>query len=245
MSPSGYWPTSPWPVESGGSHRPTATDLPGPTLGPTDHLVATVRNNSRWNVMMAHRNPGELFLYGTTLPHEPEVACWVERVDAETLEPLAGTGDLPAGGHAWPGGMVAHRNGDLYVTSGAYLHRVTSDCELVGSLPLPIDHAHDGLLILNDGMLVTKDVRLDPNGAASTLTVCDEDLGVVTVVPVPEPSMGRLAAVDDCLYVAGTTRVFRYLWSGTDLTLDERWQPQYRQPDRGCLLYTSPSPRDA
>ena len=233
MSPSGYWPASPWPVECGGNHRPKVTDLPGPALGPTDHLVANTRNNGRWNVMMVHRNPGELFLCGTTLPHESTAACWVERIDAETLESLAHTGDLPAGGHAWPGGMAAHRNGDLYLVSGAYLHRVTPDCSVVASLPLPIDHAHDGLLILDDGMLVTKDVRLDAAGAASTLTVCDENLDVATVVPLPEPSMGRLAAVGGYIYVAGTTRIFRYLWSGADLSLDPGWQPQYRQPELG------------
>ena len=200
-------------------------------MQPTDRMVATTRDTGRWNVSFVHRNPGELYLYGTTLAHEPEVAGWVERVAPQTLEPLASSGDLPAGGHRWPGGIAVHQNGDLYMVSGAYMHRLAPDCSVITALPLPVDHAHDGLLILDDGMIVTKDVRLDDG--PSTLTVCDPDLSVVCTLTLPEASMGRLSAVGDYIYVAGSTKVFRYRWDGGALLPDETWQPQYRDPGRG------------
>lgn len=233
MRHAGYWPGSSWPIECGGNHRPRVTGLPGFNLRPTDHLVTTTRSTGRWNVSFIHRDPGELYLYGTTLATEPTVAGWVERVDPVTMEPLASTGDLPAGGHEWPGGIAAHSNGDLYVISGAYLHRVAADCSVVAALPMPIDHAHNGLLILDDGSIVTKDIRAGDEAVPSTLTVCDEDLGVVWTEPLPEPSLGRMAAVGDYIYVPGSTRVFRYRWTGMDLSLDATWTPQYREPGRG------------
>lgn len=233
MSQSGYWPASPWPVECGGNHRPKVTNLPGFNLSPTDHLVATTRHTGRWNVSFVHRDPGELYLYGTTLPHEPTVAGWVERVDPETLEPLASSGDLPAGGHEWPGGIAVHQNGDLYMVSGAYMHRLAPDCSVVAALPLPIDYAHNGLLILDDGSIITKDIRVGDAAKPSTLTVCDPDLAVLATVEVREPSLGRLAAIDDYIYVPGSTRIFRYRWDGSALLPDEAWQPQYRDAGDG------------
>ncbi|MEM7276362.1 MAG: hypothetical protein AAF547_25030 [Actinomycetota bacterium] len=232
MGSSGYWP-SPWPVECGGNHRQKAVPTLGLGLGPVDRLVATTRHTGRWPVMFIQRSPGELYLQGTTLGHEPRVAGWVERVDPVTLEPLASSGDLPAGAHEWCGSIAAHRNGDLYTVNGSYLHRLTPTCSVVSELPLPVDHAHNGLLVLDDGSIITKDLRI--GDAPSTLTVCDPDLAVLTTVEVPEPSMGRLAAVGDEIYVVGSTRLFRYRWDGAALHRDVTWEPTYRHPDRGGL----------
>lgn len=231
MSQSGYWPASPWPVECGGNHRPKVATTPGMNLQPTDRLVATSRDTGRWNVSFVHRDPGELYLYGTTLAHEAEVAGWVERVDPQSLEPLASSRHLPAGGHRWPGGIAVHQNGDLYMVSGAYMHRLAPDCSVAAALPLPVDHAHDGLLILDDGTIITKDVRLDD--APSTLTVCDPDLAVICTVTMPEPSMGRLSADGDYIYATGSTKVFRYHWDGGALLFDADWVPQYRVAGQG------------
>ncbi|MEM7325131.1 MAG: hypothetical protein AAF531_18725 [Actinomycetota bacterium] len=209
------------------------TSLPGFNLRPTDHLVTTTRNTGRWNVSFVQRDPGELFLYGTTLASDPAVAGWVERVDPVTLEPLASTGDLPAGGHEWPGGVAVHRNGDLYMVSGGYMHRVAPNCEVLAALPMPIDHAHNGLLILDDGSILTKDIRVGEGAEPSTLTVCDPDLAVLATAAVPEPSLGRLAVVGDYIYVPGSTRIFRYRWTGSSLEMDAGWAPQYREADSG------------
>ena len=249
MNRDGYW-RSAWPMECGGNHRPKTVPTPGPSLGLTDHLLATTRHTGRWPVMFVQRDPGELYLYGTTGGAEPNVAGWVERVDPITLEPLATSGDLPAGGHEWCGSVAVHANGDLYVVNGSYVHRLAPDCSVVAELKLPVDHAHNGLLILSDGSIITKDIRLD--ATPSTLTVCNANLDVQASVELPEPSLGRIAAVVDearpdgspgngsavdVIYVPGSTKLFRVTWNGVTLTLDQSWQPTYRKPQAGGMAW--------
>ncbi len=239
MSRAGYWP-SPWPVECGGNHRPKTTTSPGFGLRPTDRLVATTKHTGRWPVMFVQRDPGELFLQGTTVGEEGPVAGWVERVDPVTLETVATSGDLPAGDHEWCGSVAVHANGDLYTVNGSYLHRLAPDCSVVAETALLVDHAHNGLLILSDGAVITKDIRL--GDVASTLTVCDENLQPVASIEVPEPSMGRIAATsdgpgNDVIYVPGSTRVHRYRWDGQSLTHDSTWAPTYRDASAGGLAW--------
>ncbi len=248
MSRSGYWPSA-WPVECGGNHRSKTAPTAGLDLAPTDRLVATTRHTGRWPVMFVQRDPGELYLHGTSGPHDADVAGWVERVDPISLRPLAVSGPLPAGDHEWCGSMAVHRNGDLYVVNGSFLHRLGKDCSVKAEVKLPVDHAHNGLLILDDGTIITKDIRL--GDVPSTLTVLDPELAVVASVELPEASMGRLAAATDgrpdrgpggadahcSLYVPGKTSVFRYRWDGTGLHRDDGWSPSYRQPDGGGLAW--------
>ena len=238
MSRAGYWPCA-WPVECGGNQRPKTVPTPGLDLAPTDRLVATTRHTGRWPVMFVQRDPGELYLHGTSGADDPDVSGWVERVDPITLQPLARSVELPAGDHEWCGSMAVHRNGDLYVVNGSFLHRLGPDCSVKAEVRLPVDHAHNGLLILDDGSIVTKDIRL--GDVPSTLTVLDPELTVIASVELPEASMGRLAATADgsrCeLYVPGTTRVFRYRWDGTGLRCDDGWAPRYRRPDGGGLAW--------
>ncbi len=101
---------------------------------------------------------------------------------------------------------------------------------------LPIDQAHNGLLILDDGSIATKDIRIE--GQPSTLTILDPDLEIIATATVPEPSMGRLAVDGSgAIHLPGTTRIFRYRWDGEALTIDDAWQPTYRTPDRGGLAW--------
>lgn len=237
----GYW-GSDWPVECGGNHRPKTAPGPGLGLRATDRLVATTRRTGRWPVMFVRRDPGELFLAGTSLGDGDAAAGWVERVDPLTLAPVASSGDLPAGDHEWCGSVAVHANGDLYVVNGSYVHRLDPDCRVVAECPLPVDHAHNGLLILGDGSLATKDLRL--GAEPSTLTILDPDLEILATERLPEASMGRLAAVPaadrpatDDLYVPGSTRLFRYRWDGATLAADPDWQPSYRPADRGGLAW--------
>ncbi len=225
MGRIGYWPSA-WPVECGDNHRPKTVAAGGLDLQPTDRLVVTTRQTGRWPVMFVQREPGELFLHGTTSIDDPNPAGWVERVDPVTLQPLTSSGDLPSGGHEWCGSLAVHRNGDLYTVNGSYLHRLDPQCWVVAEAKLPVDHAHNGLLILDDGSIVTKDIRLGQ--IASTLTVCDEDLQVLSSVPLPEASLGRIVAMGEIIYVPGATTVFRYRWDGSDLKRDDNWAPRYR-----------------
>lgn len=243
MTPGGYWPSD-WPMECGGNHRPKTAPGPGLDLAPTDRLVATTRHTGRWPVMFVGRDVGELYLNGTTAGAGSHPVGWVERVDPVTLAPQARSGDLPTGGHEWSGSVAAHANGDLYAVGGSHVHRLDRDCRVVAGRALPVDQPHNGLLILGDGSIATKDLRRD--GRPSTITVLDPDLEVIASAQLPEPSIGRLAVVagtgigpadrrvpDDTIYVPGATRVYRYRWDGTMLIEDPLWRPAYRKPDRG------------
>lgn len=235
MTSAGYWPSS-WPVECGDNHRSKAAAGPGFGLGPTDRLVTTTRHTGRWPVMFVQRDRDELYLVGTSLGAAQDPVGWVERVDPETLAPIERSGDLPAGGHEWCGSISVHRNGDLYAVNGSYLHRLDPDCRVVAERRLPVDQAHNGLQILDDGSIVTKDIRV--SGQPSTLTVLDPDLEILATATVPEPSMGRLAVdATGAIHLPGTTRIFRYRWDGDALAIDDTWQPTYRTPDRGGLAW--------
>ncbi len=230
----GYW-ASVWPVECGGNRRQKAAGGAGLDLKDGERLTATVRQTDRWNVMFVQRDPGELYLQGTTCTLQPEPFGWVERVDPRTLEPLSESGPLPTGGHEWCGAVAVHENGDLYTVNGRYLHRLGPGCEVRVTRRLPTDQAHNGLLILCDGTIATKDLRLSE---PTTLLVLEpERLEVIARADVPEPSMGRIAAdatsEGTWIYVAGREHLFRYRWDSQRLDLDRGWQPRYRSDAEG------------
>jgi hypothetical protein len=59
--------------------------------------------------MVIERDPGEFFLAGTMAAFVgPAPFGWVERIDAESLEPLASSPELPCGDHVWCGAVLAH-----------------------------------------------------------------------------------------------------------------------------------------
>jgi hypothetical protein len=128
----------------------------------------------------------------------------VERVDPSTLEPVARIDELPAGPW-WPGGVLAHANGDLYVTQGRWCHRLSPELEVRARVELPRDRAYNSLLALPDGLLVMKDMSSD-DLAPSQLVVLDaDDLAVVHVHDLDEGSIARISADDDLVAVVGTT----------------------------------------
>ncbi len=236
-SHSGYWP-SPWPVECGGNRR--QKHAAGRLDAATSTAEVTSSSNGRWNVMVVRRDANEWFAAGTMAAFEGDRPFgWVQRIDPNTLEAIADTGPLPCGDHVWCGAVAAHANGSLYNVNGSFLHRVSTDCEVTAERELPVDQAHNGLLVMSDGSIVTKDLRLE-NGGPSTLTRLDpERLELVhDPVQLPEPSMGRIASdvthQGEAIYIPGTTRVFR-LWVEADgLRLDHDWQPVYRtDPSQG------------
>ncbi len=224
-----------WPSECGGPRRQKAPRSPGLNIQPGERLVATPRSTGEWNVMFIQRGPGELFLCGTNMPGSGERRGWVERVDPLTLEPIARSADLPSGGHTWCGAIVAHANGDIYAVNGRYLHRLNSGCEVLAERELPVDGPYNGVLIMPDGNLVTKDLRLAPPN--SRFAVLEPDaLRVVHELELPEPSMGRIAADPGprtAIYTPGAEHVFRLWYENGRLRLDETWRPRYRTPGDG------------
>ncbi len=236
----GYWP-SPWPVECGGNRRQKARAGRLDAASGTAEVTTSV--NGRWNVMVIRRDPGEWFVGGTMASFVGEAPHgWVQRIDPETLDVLADTGPLPCGEHVWCGAVAAHANGSLYNVNGSHLHKISAACEVEVERVLP-DQAHNGLLILSDGSIITKDLRLRGQGP-STLSRFDpetlEDLH--SPVQIPQGSMGRIAADVDAdgvefVYVPGITEMFRLRVEPDGLVLDESWQPTYRGDDSQGLSW--------
>ena len=174
--------------------------------------------------MFVQRAPGELYLHGTTNPGDRKAYGWVERVDPFTLAPLAESGPLRSGSHVWCGGVVAHADGSLYTVNGCFVQRLDADCRILAERRLPVDRAHNGLVILSDGVLATKDLRLQGH-ADSTLTLLEPgSLEILATVVLPEPSMGRIA-VDrrpdgEWIVLPGTDHLFRLRYANGRARLD-------------------------
>ncbi len=183
--------------------------------------------------MFIHRAPGELYLTGT-LPAfaGPAPYGWVQKIDPLNMEVLENSPELACGDHVWCGSIAAHQNGSLYNVNGRYLHSLDSKCQVILEKKLPVDQAHNGLLILADGSIITKDLRLT---TSSTLTRLDPNTLEELHQPLllPEPSMGRIAAQKkdgrECIYVPGNERIYRILIHPESFELDEYWQPTYRE----------------
>jgi hypothetical protein len=151
--------------------------------------------------MAVTRDPGELYLLRHTAG-EGAVA-FVERIDPLTLEEVGRSSDL-AGGPPWPGSLAAHANGSLYVVFGNHAHRLDPDLSVVATASLPRARPYNGFVILPDGLTVVD---------RCTLT---------------EPSVARLSASGDEVFVVGDTSLLRVDFDGRRLVPDHHPPTRYR-----------------
>jgi hypothetical protein len=230
--PAGYWPSR-WPGEDGGPRRwQRPLTGSGPALDPA-HIEVRSREAIA-ATMVVLRDPGEVFLLRHTAG--AEAISWVEQVDPDTLEPRARSVDLP-GGPTWPGGLAAHANGSLHVVFGNHAHRLAPDLSVLASCELPRAVPYNSFVIVPDGHLVTKDFGGvlpggDPDAhnppPAELLVLDPETLAIVARCDGPEPSIARLSADGDTVYVVGTHTLSRAQWDGARLTLDTDFAGRYR-----------------
>jgi hypothetical protein len=233
MTAAGYWPSR-WPGEDGGPcrlQRPLTGD--GPSLE-QEHVDVCSREAIA-ATMVVQREPGQLFLLRHTAG--PDAISWVERVDPVTLETVARSADLP-GGPTWPGGMAAHANGTLHVVFGNHAHCLAPDLTLLASRELPRRLPYNSFVVVPDGHIVTKDfggVLPGHDPAAHTpepaeiLVLDPGSLEIVARCDLPEPSIARLSADGDTVYVVGTTTLWRARWDGARaaLTFDDAFAARY------------------
>lgn len=229
---SALWP-SPWPAEDGGSRRPqiAPTAVTGWGLQPEQGIAVTHRD-APGTTMVVLRDPGEVYV----LRHGfgDGAVAWVEQIDPLTLEVLRQSPELP-GGPMWPGGVAAHAGGSLQVVFGNHAHRLAADLTLLASTELPRRLPYNSFVTLPDGQLVTKDFagrrpgQPDTRAIAAELLVLDPTtLAIVARLDLPEPSIARLSADGDDIYVVGDTSLFRVRWDGAALTLDSGFTAAYR-----------------
>lgn len=222
--------TSHWPAEDGNARRTQASE--GPPLGirPGEGLRVAATRDALATTMVVLGAPGNVYALRHTLGRNPLTdpsTGWVERIDAGTLEPLARSADLPSGPF-WPGGMAVHDNGSLHVVFGNHCSRLCTDLEIEATRELPRNRPYNSFVALGDGTLAMKDFDRDLKQPA-LLTLLDPDTldRRCPDVELPEPSIARLTADGDDLYVVGATTAWRYRWDGERLTLDDSWRFRY------------------
>ena len=221
---------SPWPAEDAGPQRLQAPRT-GPGLGlQTGEALRATTRRTLMSTMTVLGAPGEVYLLThSALRSEiglPTTAC-VEQIDPVTLRPLHRSPRL-RGGPVWPGGMAIHRNGDIYVVYGRYAHRLNRRCVPLASLELPLNQPYNSFVVLDNGLMVTKNLsastpaRLTVIDPASLLPACAD-------TDAPEPSIARLSARGNTVYVVGVRSIFRYHWNDTAraLSLDADWRFDY------------------
>jgi len=236
--PVGYWPSR-WPGEDGGPRREQAPNEPsveqGQGLLPAADGFA-LQATSRLAIastMVVLRDPGEVYLLCHTAGDD--AVSWVEQLHPHTLEVVRRSPDL-AGGPTWPGGMACHANGSIYVVFGRHAHRLSPALDVLATAQLPRRRPYNSFVILPSGHLATKDfgglranqTEPDELGASELLVLEPEGLEVVATCQLPEPSIARLSADGDDIYVVGDTSLQRVRWTGAALVLDLSFRAVYR-----------------
>jgi hypothetical protein len=214
------WP-SPWPAEDGGPRRSQAPrDKSGLAIQPGERLTCTARRDAFATTMVVLREPGQVFALRHSLGRRPQAdpcVAWVERIDPRTLEVLERSPQLPAGPF-WPGGLLAHANGSLYVTFGRFCHRLSPELEVLGRYELPQPRPYNSLVVLGDGTLAMKDIDRSARVPAKLSLLDPETLEPrCPDVELPEAVVARLSADGERLYAVGATTVYGYAWDGRSL----------------------------
>jgi hypothetical protein len=232
---SDYWKSS-WSGEDGGpKRRQIATNVSIPRITNSKQLEVVSRDALAMTMPIVGPND-ELFLQ-RVMPGLDSVA-WVEKIDPLTLETIIQSEQL-AGGPMWPGGMAAHANGSLYVVFGNHAHRLSTDLSVLASVELPRVRPYNSFVILPTGHIATKDfsgpLPGQPNGTPmdnTELLILDpEDLRIVARLELSEPSIARLSADENNIYVVGDHTLIRVVWNGETLTVDDSFNARYRTID--------------
>jgi hypothetical protein len=230
-----YYDDSNFPCEYGGGRRQKHARTKGLDIQPGERIGATTRQFERgkWAIYTADAD-GRIFVLGTTVPVGPDSFGWIEEVDPVTLERIRVSPDLETGGHNFCAGSLLLRDGHFLACFGRYVHKLNLNLEPVGELELDVDHAHNGLLLLSDGMAITRNLEHD-HQKKSVFTVVDpSSMTQVQQLEFVGASVGRFC-VDpqedhDHVYATTPTHIHRLIYQDGRLELDSEWSASYRVP---------------
>ncbi|MBV9334303.1 MAG: DUF1254 domain-containing protein, partial [Solirubrobacterales bacterium] len=162
----------------------------------------------------------------------------------------------------YPGVVAILRDGSLYVIYGYRLAKLDpSNGHVLGQVVLPTpaaprDTSYNGFDALPDGTLIAKAIYRQAGceeQGFSAFTLCPNPtdipnsiivainprtLRVIAQTLAPQPIGGRLTAVrfkgKDYIYVAGSSKIYRYRYAGGHISPDRTWGPvRYLNPRSG------------
>jgi hypothetical protein len=228
-----YYQHSIYPWEYGGGRRQKHARSPGLNIQPNEKLACTTRQFTAGSWVIGTAVADEkVFVIGCCAPMQADYSFgWVEQVDPVTLKRIRRSPDLKSGGHNWCGGGGFIASGHLLIGNGRYVQKLNLDLEVVGELQLPVDHAHNGLLMLSDGMAITRNLEY-VRGKPSWFTVFDpQTMEVVERYEFVGDSIGRFS-VDgkddyDHIYATTSTHIHRLIYKDGRLSLDQNWSASY------------------
>lgn len=223
-------------MEIGGPRRQKHARSPGLNIQPNEKLASTKRQfqAGRW-VMGTLIADDKIYVFGCCAPVQRDMSYgWIEQIDPLTLECIKASPELSSGGHNWCGGGAMLADGTVLLGSGRYVHKLNLDLEVVGELELPVDHAHNGMTVLSDGMVVTRNLEFDQS-KKSWFTVFDpKTMEVVQRYEFVGSSIGRFSvdaiSGEDHIYATTATHVHRVIYKDQTLTLDKDWCASYDLP---------------
>ena len=232
----GYYQHSTCATEYGGIRRQKHARSPGLNIQAGENLKVTSRRfaKGKWVVGTVNAD-NRLFIFGGSVPSQPDVSIgWVEEVDPITLETIRQSPELTTGGHNWCGGAAVLADGTIITGFGNRVHKLSLDLELINELELPVDHAHNGISLLSDGMMITRNLEHDHNKASVFTIFNPNTLKVVKTVEFLGASIGRFC-VDptpegDYVYATTPTHIHRLIYKDQNLVLDENWSASYDLP---------------
>jgi hypothetical protein len=151
----------------------------------------------------------------------------VERIDPQTLEPIASSPDLAAGPW-WAGGIAVIADGSLISVSGRWIHRLDPDTlEPIAARELPANRPYNSFVVLADGTIVTKDFDHNLREPATVHAIDPVTLeDRAEPLQLPETVIARLSADESGIYAVGVSTAMRVLFDGSSLTLDD-WNHRY------------------
>ena len=97
--------------------------------------------------MVVRRDENEFYLGERCHFNGPKPFGWLQRIDPVTLETISESPNLPCGFMCG----ADNKNGNIIKVNGNFMHVLNSDCQVLIEKQLPIDQAHNGLLVLSDG----------------------------------------------------------------------------------------------
>jgi len=232
----GYYQHSTCATEYGGVRRQKHARSPGLNIQAGENLKVSSRRFAKGKWVVGTVNADKrLFIFGGSVPSQPDVSIgWVEEVDPITLETIRQSPELTTGGHNWCGGAAVLADGTIITGFGNRVHKLSLDLELINELELPVDHAHNGISLLSDGMMITRNLEHDHN-KASVFTMFDPNtLKVLKTLEFLGASIGRFC-VDptpegDYVYATTPTHIHRLIYKDQNLVLDENWSASYDLP---------------